>query len=1051
VLDGLSNKPVAGAAVSVTGASLTATSGANGQFTIANIPTQSFQLQIAASGYTTQTFSAAASAYGTVSASFLLPPQNSQGNTTTLQGQVTDASTHSAISGVTLAVQSSSITAQTDANGHYTLSNLPSLKFDLQITALNYASQTLNINLTAQGNYNLDVALNPANQTSTFQVLALSTNDGGKGANQVQMFQAQVGNQSTTSQEGILVGYILDSSGKQVAKVSPYAPGTQTTQSDFTFAAQEVKTLQIPWNPVQLPPGAYTLQLDVVKPGTITRDLPTGTVLASGSSFTSVAQTTAFIGTLAFDPPLSQAGSTTPVNLQALIVNAGNVPLSATPLTLTITDPSNATVLYTAPANTPLLAVGAFEYVNFGQWTPTTNGNLNVTITPQSAGVQGQVTGTLYVGDKPQGAFTVNPATVFTGNQTVQGTINVTGVDTTIGVSSPLVYAIRNAVQKGSHYVATNVVQDQNASHCLRCHVQSQSYYGLASLLGHDVGSDPTTTQFVYNAIATSQQSDGSLHSAYPGYAETQTALEMWALSQTQDKLSSFATKYKAAQFMQTRVSTSGNQNYWQPDYGSGWWASVDGHNMLTVTGLADLLLTAKNNSVANVMDYGSGNATSLSGAPNGLKLGPDGALYAMTYDAGTILRFDPSSGTVATVYSGLPAHCSSALPLSAAEFYVTCPGGLIHVAPDGTQHTVVTLGNFPGDVIQGPDGAIYVTDTANNQILRGLPGGAYSTLVSGGLLNSPIGLAMSSDGSLYVANYNGFNILKIGSGATATVFADALSFRPDFLVLQPDGSLFVSHIQYNEPISGQETPDGLLQISNQGVARRVLSLPGLRGLATVGNQLYMVSYSSNNLYPLVTKPLDTSQLATFSATISDVVNYTLTEYNSRPDIFQLIMLGEARKVVTDQALLTQIDQAMTALDKVMRSRQNSDGGWGWSYQGQPSDALATALAGLGLEYLSPPVNDPVLLKAVQVLLNTQAADGSWSSADGVMSTRFATTGLVMAFLPRVLDQIGGLNVELHLNFPPNITLANSSLPPSGDLPTADGGSAYTFSLPGVT
>ena len=1055
VIDGLSNKPVSGVAVTIANSSLSATSNGQGQFTISGIPALSFTLQLAASGYTNTSFGVTASAYGSVSGNFALPPVGAGGSTTTnLQGQITDAGTGAAISGATVQVAGSSLSAQTDANGNYQLQNLPSLSFNLQVSALNYTTQNLSINLTSAGSYTLNVQLSGSQSAaSSFQVLSLSTGDAGKGANQTQIFTAQVGNQGSASAEGVLVGRILDANGNQVATTSPYAPGTQTPQSDFTFAAQEVKTLQVPWNPAQLPPGAYTMELDVVKPGSITRALPTGTILAKNSAYTSVSATQSFIGTLAFNPPAAQAGTTSPVSLQVLVVNSGNVPLSGTALTLSIMSADGSTAVETAQTTLAQpLPVAQFVYVPFGSWVPSQSGNLPVSVSA-GGGVQGQITGTFYVGDKPQGAFSITPTDVFVGNQTVQATIDVTGVDKAITVQSPLVTAIRTAIQNGIPYVATNVIQDQQSSRCLRCHVQSQSYYGLASLLGHDVGSDPVTTQFVYNAIATSQQSDGSLHSAYNQYVETQTALELWALSQTPDKVSSFATKYKAAQFMQSRVSTSGSQDYWNPDYGSGWWASVDGHNMLTVTGLVDMLLTAQNNNVANVIDYSTGTATALSGAPDGLKLGPDGALYAMSYNAGTILRYDPSSGNVTTVFSGLPGHCTTALPISATEFYVACPGSLIHAMPDGTQQTAASgLGSAAGDVVQGSDGSIYVSDSNNNQILRGMPGGAFTSYVSGGLINNPIGMALGADGSLYVANYNSFNILKVAPGAaTVTVFSDALSFKPVYLLLNADGSMFAGHDQYYEPTSGQTTSEGMLLISNQGEAKRVFTLPGLRGMAMAGSQLYMVSYTSNALYPLVTKPLDTSQLSTFAATITGVVNYTLAEYNNSPDIFQLITLGEASKVVTDPALLAQINQAMTALDKVMRSRQNSDGGWWWSYSGQPSDALATALVGIGLEYLAPPANDPVLLNAVSFLLNTQAADGSWSSADGIMSTRFATTGLVMAFLPRVLDQIGGLNIQLHLNLPSNITLTSPNVPQSGDLNNPDGSSNWTWNFNGVT
>jgi hypothetical protein len=1061
VVDGLSNKPLAGVAVTLVGGAPSATSNAQGQFTLVDIPSLSFQLHFAAAGYSDISYSVTASAYGSVSGTFALPPVSAGGSSTSLQGHVTDAASGIAIGGASVQILGTSDNTQTDASGAYQLQNLSGTQLQLQVSALNYATRNLTISLNGPGNYTLDVQLDSADTSaaSGFQVLSLSTTDSGKGANTTQLFTAQVGNQASDSQEGILVARILDSTGKQVASASPYAPGTSKPQSDFMFAPQEIKTLQIPWNPVQLPPGAYTVELDVVKPGTITRDNPSGTILAENSTFTSVSATQSFLGTLAFNPPAAQAGSSAPVTLEVLVVNSGNVDLVNTPLNLTIKSADGSTLLDTVSATlAQALPVGQFTYVSFGTWLPSGTGNLPVSVSASDSGVSGQITGTLYVGDKPQGSFAVTPTDVFIGTQTVQGTVNVTGVDKAINVQSPLVTAIRNAVQKGSQYVATNVVYDQNQSHCLRCHVQTQSYYGLASLLNHDVGSDQDATQFVYNALATSQQDSGGLHSAYTGYAETQTVLGLWALTQAPDKIANYQTEYRAAKYMQARATTSGSRTYWNPDYGSGWWANVDTHTMMTVKGYVDLLQTAQNNSLASVNDYSASSATALGGATNGIRPGPDGALYALQYTKASIVRYDVATGALTTVVTGLPstspAYCSSPLVIAANEFYVPCPNQLVHVLPDGTKQTAATLGSGSGDIAMDSNGTIYVSDYTNNRILRGTVGGSFSVYASGGLLNSPFGLAVASDRTLYVANYGGFNVLKIDPAGSVSVFADGLSFKPLYLALQTDGTLYASHPSYYDSTSGQTTPDGLLLIDSKGSAKRVFSVTGIRGISLLGSTLYMAG-TDGNLRQLVVSPLDTSQLSAFSTQVTGAANYFLNEYNdgNANNIYQsvrLIGLAEARNVITDPSLQSRIDQAIGTINSLLRSRQRSDGGWGLT-SGYGSDAMVTALVGTALDYLSPAADDQVVLKTVQYLLNNQASDGSWYSADGIMSTRFAATGLVMAYLPRVLDRIGGLSIELHLDFPANIKLANPSVPPSGSLTNPDGSSNWTWMFNGVT
>lgn len=1058
VIDGLNNKPVAGVAVSIPNTAYTATADGQGNFTIANIPNLSFQLRLAAAGYVDTSYSVTASAYGSVSGSFILPPVGSGGSSTTLQGHVTDVSGGAAISGATVQV-SGGPSVQTDASGSYQLQNLSGTQFQVQVSALNYTTQNLNIQLNQPGTYALDVQLAAADgsASSGFQVLSVTANNSGLGAYQTQTFTTQVGNQSGSSQEGIVVGRILDADGKQVAKVIPYAPGTQTSQSDFTFAAQEVKTLQVPWNPAQLPPGTYTMELDVVKPGTFSAKNPTGTILAASTAFTTVSPTQAFVGTLAFNPPAAQAGSGAPVTLDVLLINYGNVPLQATPLTLKVLSADGSSVADTVSTTlSQPLPVGQFVYVPFGTWVPSVSGNLAVSVS-SGGGVQGQITGKFYVGDKPAGSFAVAPTDVFIGNQTVQGTVNVTGVDKSITAEGPLVTAIRNAVQNGSQYVATNVVNDQRTNRCLRCHVQSQSYYGLASLLSHDVGSDQDSTQFLYNDLSTSQRDNGIIQNAQDGNPETETALALWSLSQAPDKLDSFRTKYKAALYMHSRATQSNGSTYWNPDYYYiSWWQNVDSHNMMAVKGFVDLLETAQNNPLSGILDYSASAPVALGGGANGIRPGPDGALYAVLYAQGNIVRYDPVAGTVSTVVTGLPTngptYCSSPLVISPSEFYVPCQNQLIHVLPDGTRQNAASLGGG-GDIAMDSLGTIYVSDYTNNRILRSQAGGPFTVWVSGGNIASPFGLAVGADGNLYVANYGGFNVLKIDGAGNVSLFADGLSFRPLYITANANGSFYASFPASNDSDGSGYRPDSLMTISSTGIAKSVLGLAGLRGVAAAGTQLYMAG-TDGNVRQLVTAPLDVSQLSALSADVTGAVKYTLSEYNdgNGNNILQavrLIGLSEARRVITDPALLGQIDTATAAINTLLRSRQNSDGGWGLT-PGYGSDAMVTAMVGTALDYI-PPANDTVVLKAVQYLLNSQSADGSWYSANGIMGTRFAATSLVMAYLPRVLDRIGGLSIELHVDFPAGITLSGPSVPQSGGVTNADGSSSWTWDFNGVT
>ena len=1065
VIDGLSNAPIAGASIAV--GSLTAISDSLGHFSIAGIQGLTFSVQVSASGHVGTTYAISAPGFGDVAATFPLPPTPQPGQADALVVNVTSAANGQPVTGAIVTVVSSGLSGPTNANGSYTIQNPPS-NFSLQVSALNFATRTLPMNLdfSNPSTYTLSVQLTPATSGGQFQVVSVTATGSGGGANQNQVFSAEVGNLSANPASALLIGRVLDASGNLVAKVLPYAPGTQTPQSSFSFQPNQTVSVQVPWNPGQLSPGAYTLELDVVQTGTITAKVPTGTILASATAATSVSPTQAVIGAIAFNPPLAQAGSSTPVALDVLISNSGNVALTGQVFNLSISQPGGS-VVQSAQANLPALAVGAFQYVSFGNWVPAASGNLSVSVASADGSVQGQIAGNFYVGDKPAGTFTVTPQDVFVGTQTVQGSVSVSGVNQAVNASSPLLTAIDNAIQLGAQYVATNALADQRSTRCLRCHVQSESYYGLASLLNHSVGSDPTSTADLYNAISSAQESTGTYINGEYQYPVTETTLNLWALTQSADKLGTFASEYKAAKFLLSSVSNYQGSLYWASDYPGGWWNSTDAMDMLAITGIVDVLQTAKSNNVSSLQDYSLVHQKPFNDIDAaGLSPGPDGNLYTISYSQQAIVRFNFGSGATEYIvgWLGGGGGCNGLLALAANEFLVSCPGQILHVLPGGALQTVATRGNskIPTGFARDASGMVYFSDPANNQILRGPVGGPYTTFASGGLLITPAGLAFGADGSLFVANYGNFNILKLDANGNATVFADTLAFPPQMLAVQADGSLVAGNSDYTDATSNQDFYSGLTLVSPQGVARRIVDLQALVGLTPFSNQVWLTD-NSGNLYTLGSQPLDLGALPALQSLVNSVVGTTLANVSNGHNIFQPILLGEARKVITDPAMLAQINQAMSALNADMRSRQNTDGGFWFSKSGTPSDAMATALVGLGLEYSSPSANDPVVSNAVSFLLNSQMtnavdlkgcstfAAGAWCSADGVMATNFAPTGLVMAYLPKVLDRLGGLNVGVTLTFPANVSLSNPSLPPASDLTNADGTSTYSWQFPGLT
>jgi Carboxypeptidase regulatory-like domain/CarboxypepD_reg-like domain/Prenyltransferase and squalene oxidase repeat len=437
VVDGVDNHPLSGAAVVVAQTGQTLTTDANGRFTLSGLTALNFNLTISITGYQTASFGGTASSFGQVSGAFALTPGSagSPATVSTLRGKVTDAATGNPIAGAVLAAAGTTLTTTSAADGSFEIDNIQPLALSLSASAPRYATRTYTIDVSQAGTYALNVQLNALTNTATsrFQVVSLTPVQGSSGANSVQQFTAQIANLQPTAQNTSILADVINASGVTVGTVSPYAPGTTTPTVEVPFGPSAVVTLVVPWNTAQFAPGTYRLALHVIQPGTITKDSPSGTVLAQAETQAVVTPTAAILGQPTFNPPLAQAGATTPVTLSALVINSGNVPLTNARFILTVADPSSSQTLTTLQGTAASIGVGQNALVSFGTWVPTTPGNLPVTVVASDANTRGTLTGTLYVGDKATGAFTVDRTVVPLGNQIVNASINVRGVDVATG------------------------------------------------------------------------------------------------------------------------------------------------------------------------------------------------------------------------------------------------------------------------------------------------------------------------------------------------------------------------------------------------------------------------------------------------------------------------------------------------------------------------------------------------------------------------------------------------------------------------------------------
>ena len=195
---------------------------------------------------------------------------------------------------------------------------------------------------------------------------------------------------------------------------------------------------------------------------------------------------------------------------------------------------------------------------------------------------------------------------------------------------------------------------------------------------------------------------------------------------------------------------------------------------------------------------------------PFGLAVGDDGMAYVADAGANTLLRVDPSNGTVETVavFDGFP------LPKE-----LQGPGPFEQGNPG--RNGAMELDPVPTGVAIAPDGSIYVGFLSGFPFLTGMTkvvnvsaDGVVSDAATG--LTQVLDVAVGSDGMLYASQFNEFSLMSqppgyapgtgkviriMNDGSTQTV-ADGLDF-PTGLEFDAIGNLYVA-VNSLSPTDGQ-------------------------------------------------------------------------------------------------------------------------------------------------------------------------------------------------------------------------------------------------------
>ncbi|ARK98201.1 hypothetical protein BOC43_28645 [Burkholderia pseudomallei] len=280
--------------------------------------------------------------------------------------------------------------------------------------------------------------------------------------------------------------------------------------------------------------------------------------------------------------------------------------------------------------------------------------------------------------------------------------------------------------------------------------------------------------------------------------------------------------------------------------------------------------------------------------SPAGIAVDVGGMLYVADQGNDAIRKITPD-GTVSTLAGGSRGFVNgqaSSAKFSNPRGVALGTGGMLYVAdqgnnairkitPDGTVSTLAggsqgfvngqaSSAKFlmPADVAAGTSGTLYVADYGNHAIRKITPDGTVSTLAGGssGFADGqgtsakffgPIGIAVDTSDTLYVADFGNNAIRKIATDGTVSTLAggggsgsvdgqgtSAKFTRPAGIVVDTSGTLYVADSGNNA--IRKITPDGTVSTLARG-----LNLPMAIALDS-GGTLYVTDTNNNTILKLV-------------------------------------------------------------------------------------------------------------------------------------------------------------------------------------------------------
>jgi len=821
---------IAGAQISVSGKS--AVAAADGSFSIEQVEPGAVTIAVQASSYDTASFSGLLSAGVNRVGDLRL---QLTATTLTLFGEVINEAGGAPVPGALVRVQGTDYQAVSNSRGSYRIQGLPETHLNLIVEANGYYARTFAINASEFGNLEADLPLTAAKDKG----ISLSASSNLPSYEPFSDVQIAVTASNELAQDRLLIftARIYDQERQLIETIRfrEQLLGVNPAETAYRIPANGSLDLGTKWYNQNVPTGDYSI---VVSAAEIS-----GEIVAETTVGASVDPMMAIGGGITVDPPITQAGTTEPVTISALVSNRGNLDYPG--------GQARFSIVLDTP-DTSASGTGAAKLSPVLQGSPL---------------------------DEPRGSAVDAAGNIYTANSTTRELFRISpdgGAQplTTLPVApSDLVLlsdgSLRVLTAGGRIYTVnqSGLLPGFTATNVLNGAIAADSGDNLFV-----AGMTNTAKQILIRIDADGQRTELLQEGFSGGMGLAKGADGKLYVSSHNDKsmvrvdasgrIESFTKflsrptgllKEPAGSFLvadQNRIVRIGTNG---------------GFPSVVASGLSPQALAYGPSGEVLVTDAGSGSVVRLSASgqvsPFGQSFGTGPA--ALAYDAaGQLyvsgsdgsLRRRNSAGTIETLLTSgkLGASVTDlAIGSDGTVYAVDGAGGARRYQPGSAVTTPLAgvLGKVGGLAVDGAN-RLMIAETTTNRIARYNSSGSTETLAQP-LLSSPVAVAAAPDGTRYILNAS--NLTHIPVGARAGVLVAQIGGAGNDIALKPGGGVYllVDHTK-------------LMAVTPTGVVTLHANVPASRKLAVAADgSVYLADQLSNKIHLL--RP--DKNLETFAAT----------------------------------------------------------------------------------------------------------------------------------------------------------------------------------------